>query len=214
MRRSSRRVRQRKQKRAKRRTFRQGGGGSKPLLEGADAPVISNPIPVDFNARFQPSVKVREDGPTFTIYQTAHEPYPVWSAPTPPTMYAVICWDPDATTKSFLHWLIVNCTKTDNTDGKVLASWSPPSPPPGTGEHRYVLGLFKQSGPITIPEIIDRTNFNATNFASKNGLTALAYRGFRVISASAPPPPQANPPPQVTQPNTNQVSPLQNNKSV
>jgi len=207
MRRTSRRAKQRKHKRSKRRTFRQGGGGPKPLLEGADAPPITNPTPVDFNARFQPSVKVREDGPTFTTYQTAHEPYPVWSAPTPPTMYAIICWDPDATKKSFLHWLVVNCASTDNSDGKVLASWAPPSPPPGTGEHRYVLGLFKQAGPISIPEITDRTNFHPTNFATQNGLTPLAYRGFRVKAADTPPPPQANPPP----PAENQVPPLQNN---
>ena len=185
--------RQKKQKRLRRKTFRQGGGAIKPLLEAADAPAITNQGQVDFNVRFQPSIKAREDGPTFTTYQTAHEPYPVWSAPTAPTVYTIICWDPDAPKKSFLHWMIVNCTTADNSDGKVIASWSPPSPPPGTGEHRYILGLFKHENKITIPEITDRTGFNPTAFATQHGLTPVAYRGFRVKAADAVAPPQTNP---------------------
>jgi phosphatidylethanolamine-binding protein (PEBP) family uncharacterized protein len=210
------RHKQRRVKRSKGKTFRQGGGGPKPLLEeSTNAPAITVQGPkVDFNVRFQPSVKAREDGPTFTTYQTAHEPYPVWTAPTPPTMYTIFCWDPDATTKSFLHWLIVNCTQADNSGGKILAPWSPPSPPPGSGEHRYVLGLFAQTKPIDIPAITDRTNFNPPNFATQNGLTPLAYTGFRVVAADTPPPPQANPqnappPPPNSVP---AIPPLQNNK--
>ena len=207
-RRLTRRTKQKKQKRLRRKTVRQGGGGLKPLLEAADAPPITNQAQVDFNVRFQPSLKAREDGPTFTTYQTAHEPYPVWSAPTPPTMYSIICWDPDAPKKSFLHWLIVNCTTADNSDGVVVASWSPPSPPPGTGEHRYVLGLFKHENKIITPEIVDRTGFNPTTFASQNGLTPVAYRGFRVKAADAPPPPQANPTPSSS---AISIPPIQNN---
>ena len=180
----------------------EGGNPARSILDSADAPPISGQAQVDFNVRFQPSVKANETGPLFTTYQVAHEPYPVWSAPTPPNLYTVICWDPDtpADKKSFLHWLVVNCSKADNSDGKVLSSWYPPSPPPTTGEHRYVLGLFNQTQPIQIPEITDRTKFNASTFAQQNGLTALAYRGFRVKAIDAPPPQEANP-------NTNGVLP-------
>ena len=178
----------------------QQGGGQRGLLESADAPPITNHTNIDFNARFQPTLKLREDGPTYTVYQTAHEPYPVWTAPAPPTMYTVVCWDPDVNPgKSFLHWLITNCKETDPSGGSVVASWTPPSPPPGSGEHRYILGLFKQEGPIQVPQIMDRTNFNATNFATTNKLSPIAYKGFRVLAtpAPAPPPPpaNANPPP-------------------
>jgi hypothetical protein len=186
-----------------------GGGPVRPLLEESDAPPVSGKAGIDFNVRFQPSLKAREDGPLYTIYQTAHEPYPVWTAPTPPTQYAIICWDPDAAAKSFLHWLIVNCKGTDNSDAKVLAKWSPPNPPPGTGEHRYIIGLFEHTKPIELPEITEREKFNPSTFATANGLTAIAYRGFRVKAADGPPPkpapeappplPQA-PPPQPPQP--------------
>jgi phosphatidylethanolamine-binding protein (PEBP) family uncharacterized protein len=164
------------------------------MLDGADAPPINGQTQIDFNVRFQPSVKANEAGPVFTTYQVAHEPYPVWSAPTPPNMYTVICWDPDVSDKkSFLHWLVANCSGSDNSEGTVLAKWYPPSPPPTTGQHRYILGLFNQTQPLTIPEITERTNFNATTFAQQNGLTPVAYRGFRVKASDAAPPAEANP---------------------
>jgi phosphatidylethanolamine-binding protein (PEBP) family uncharacterized protein len=194
-----------RQKRARRTRRVQRGGNTSGLLQNADAPDV---VPIgnfDFHVRFQPTVKATEQGPKFTTYQTAHEPYPVWTAPTPPTRYAIICWDPDVPqAKSFLHWLVVNCGGTDPGDGKVIASWHPPSPPPGSGEHRYIVGLFKQNAEIMIPEITDRTNFNAKTFAERNGLVAIAYRGFRVDTPPifvptpalpAPPAPAPPPPP-------------------
>ena len=205
--RPGRRKKRSKKQRRNRKTFRQAGG-NKPLIDGADGPATTGP-PLDFNVRFQPSVKAREDGPVFTIYQVAHEPYPVWTAPTPPTMYTILCWDPDAVKKSFLHWLIVNCTTADNSDGKVLASWSAPSPPPGTGQHRYIFGLFSQQAPIKIAEITDRTNFNPTTFATQHGLIAKAYRGFRINSAESAPPAQANPNGPL-KPDPSAITPLQN----
>jgi len=167
-------------------------------LDHADAPAITNPEPIDFNVRFQPTVKANEQGPKFSTYQTAHEPYPVWTAPKPPTTYTIVCWDPDVKEgKSFLHWLVVNCSGSDNADGKVIASWYPPSPPPGTGEHRYVIGLMKQEKPIDIPEITDRMSFNPMEFAQKHALSPMAYRGFRVetppIFVPDPPAPQIKP---------------------
>ena len=180
----------------------QSGGGepSRPLLDGSDAPPIIGKAGLDFNVRFQPSLKAREDGPVYTIYETAHEPYPVWTPPTPPTLYSIMCWDPDASAKSFLHWLVVNCKGSDNSDSKVLAKWSPPSPPPGSGEHRYIIMLFEQTNPIDIPEITERGNFNPNTFATTHGMKALMFRGFRVKAADGPPPPPAAPPPQPPMP--------------
>jgi len=192
------RIRRHKKRRARPRTTRRKQrGGQRGLLDSSDAPAtIQNTV--DFNVRFQPTVKLEQHGPTYTIYQTAHQPYPVWTPPTPPHLYTVISWDPDVPSgKSFLHWMITNCSGSDNESGKIVASWTPPSPPPGTGEHRYIVGLFQQEGPITIPDITDRTNFNATTFATTHKLSPLAYKGFRVNAAEGKPPP---PPPAETPP--------------
>ena len=172
----------RHKRRKHRQTHRlQRGGGGQGLLDHADAPAVSNQGNIDFNVRFQPTVKANEFGPKFTTYQTAHEPYPVWTPPTPPAKYLIVCWDPDVKEgKSFLHWLVINCSGTDNSDGTVIASWYPPSPPPGTGEHRYIVGLMRQEGNLQMEEITDRKNFNPMNFAQKHKLSPVAYRGFRV----------------------------------
>ena len=157
----------------------QRGGSQGGLLDHADAPAVTHGN-VDFHVRFQPTVKADEFGPKFTTYQTAHEPYPVWTAPTPPMKYLIVCWDPDVKEgKSFLHWLVINCSS-EISDGKVIASWYPPSPPPGTGEHRYIIGLMAQKGDLDLAEITDRTNFNPMTFAQTNSLSPIAYRGFRV----------------------------------
>ena len=99
-----------------------------------------------------------------------------------------MCWDPDVPQgKSFLHWMVTNCSGVDVSGGKIIAAWVPPSPPPGTGEHRYIIGLFNQSAAIQVGEIVDRTNFNATTFSGKNSLTPVSYIGFRVVAADQPP---------------------------
>lgn len=201
-------LRQRRRSRHTRRVQR-GGDGGPGLLDHADAPAITQNENIDFNVRFQPTVKANEHGPKFSTYQTAHEPYPVWTAPTPPTKYSIMCWDPDVKEgKSFLHWLVINCSEGDNSDGKVIASWYPPSPPPGTGEHRYIIGLMKHDTALDIPEIADRMNFNPTEFSEKHSLTPIAYRGFRVetppIFVPDPPAPEVKPiqqdPPATPQP--------------
>jgi len=198
-------LRQRRRSRETRRVQR-GGNNEPGLLDHADAPAITVKDPIEFNVRFQPTLKANEHGPNFSTYQTAHEPYPVWTAPTPPTKYLIVCWDPDVKEgKSFLHWLVINCSGSDNSDGKVIASWYPPAPPPGTGKHRYVIGLMKQENDLQMEEITDRQNFNATEFAQKHTLSPIAYRGFRVetppIFVPDPPAPQVKPieaPPQET----------------
>jgi phosphatidylethanolamine-binding protein (PEBP) family uncharacterized protein len=199
-------MRQRREKRTSRRVQR-GGNSGPPLLENSDAPQVVPQGNIEFNVRFQPTVKANEHGPKFTTYQTAHEPYPIWTTPPPQVKYAIVCWDPDVKDgKSFLHWLVVNCTGMDTSDGKIIASWQPPSPPPGSGEHRYLLGLMKQEKDLDIPEMTQRLNFNPTEFAKQHGLTPIAYRGFRVetppifvAEAPAAPPPPPPPPPPVPQ---------------
>jgi len=209
-------LRQRRRSRHTRRVQR-GGNQDPGLLDHADAPAITVNEPIDFNVRFQPTVKANEHGPSFSTYQTAHEPYPVWTVPAPPTKYMIVCWDPDVKEgKSFLHWLVINCSGADNSDGKVIASWYPPAPPPGTGKHRYILGLMKQSGDLQMDEITDRQNFNPTDFAQKHNLSPIAYRGFRVetppIFVPDPPAPEVKPieqkpPPQPQQAGQQAVTP-------
>lgn len=179
-----------------RENYTQKGGGEPhaDFLQNSDAPLVTPGTLVDFIVKFQPSLPADANGPMRTVYETAHSPQ--CTLPNDSNMYTIICWDPDIQVgKSFLHWLVVNCTG-DQDSGKALSSWMAPSPPPGSGIHRYIIGLFKQNGQSNGEPIVDRVNFNATTYATQNNLTPMSYKGFRVQSPEGPkpvtPPPQAN----------------------
>jgi hypothetical protein len=200
--------------RRRRRSRVQRGGNQGPsLLDNSDAPQVVPQGNIEFNVRFQPTLKANEHGPKYTTYQTAHEPQAIWTPPTPPTKYTILCWDPDVKEgKSFLHWLVVNCGGTDSSEGKVIASWQGPSPPPGSGEHRYIIGLFKQEKDLDLPLMTERSGFHPTTFAKENGLSPIAYRGFRVETpplfvAEPPEPPPPPPPPPPAPPAQAQAQP-------
>jgi len=155
-------------------------GGEMGLLDNADGAPITNHIQMTFTVRYQPTVKAAIFGPVFTAEQTRPEPQVIWTAPVAPIQYTLICWDPDATAKSWLHWLVINCSGTDPSTGTELAKWNPPMPPPSSGQHRYIFGLFQQAAALNIPKIGELGNFHVANFATQNGLTPLAYTGFRI----------------------------------
>jgi len=163
------------------RLFQQGGGSTGPLLlDNADAVAITNTVNVDFNVRFQPTIQASPFGAVLSRAEARPEPHPLWTKPVAPAMNTLICWDPDAPEKSWLHWLVVNCTDDSPASGKELTPWFPPGPPPGTGEHRYIFGLFQQKDPIDAAPMPNGGKFNATAFATQYGLTPLAYKGIRV----------------------------------
>lgn len=65
-------------------------------------------------------------------------------------MFTIVMCDPDApsrehpTNAEWLHWLVVNVPGGDVSKGHVLAEYHGPAPPAGTGDHRYVLLVYKQ----------------------------------------------------------------------
>ncbi len=164
----------------RRRLAPQRGGGVELLHEADGAPIQGVPASIDFNVRFQPTIQASNTGAILSRSEARPEPHPLWTKPVAPEMNTLICWDPDAPEKSWLHWLVVNCTDESPASGKELAPWFPPGPPPGSGEHRYIFGLFKQSAPIDIPPMPNAGGFNAAEFAAKHSLTPLAYKGIRV----------------------------------
>ncbi|XP_054286026.1 uncharacterized protein LOC129002333 [Macrosteles quadrilineatus] len=84
--------------------------------------------------------------------------------------------DPDASTQ-FLHWLVGNIPGNDVASGDNLAEYVGSGPPKGTGLHRYVFLLYKQSGNITFDEpLLDtsyrgRRNFSVEKFSRKYNLS-------------------------------------------
>lgn len=46
------------------------------------------------------------------------------------------------------HWLVGNIVGNNVTTGDVIAEYSGPTPPIGTGLHRYAVLVFKQTGKL------------------------------------------------------------------
>jgi len=88
--------------------------------------------------------------------------------------YALMMVDPDApsrktpTARSWLHWLVVNIKNANVETGKEVIEYNPPTPPKGTGAHRYVFILYKQTSTIpdtAVDSIAGRANFDVNKFA-------------------------------------------------
>ncbi|KAI5737550.1 hypothetical protein M8J76_014621 [Diaphorina citri] len=113
-------------------------------------------------------------GNELTPTSVKDEPTVTWDAE-PAGTYTLIMSDPDAASaKGFLHWLVVNIQGSDIHSGKVLAEYIGSGPPLGTGLHRYIFYVFKQSGYIDFTEPYSsntsaegRRGFSTQNFADK-----------------------------------------------
>jgi len=170
-------TRRRRQKRSR----RQRGGNIIGLLDNADGVPIENAQPMDFMVKFGPdAAKTASDyGNSINVAESKPEPHVFWKVVSPQILYTIICWDPDAAQKSWLHWLIANCSNGSTDDGVVVVDWTPPSPPKGSGLHRYIFGLFQQAGQLTLTAP-PHAGFHVANFATQHSLTPIAYKGMRI----------------------------------
>lgn len=112
-------------------------------------------------------------------------------------LYTVMMIDPDATSPPWLHWLVVNIPSSSDSalgritwtpipalpiyKGSVLMSYQGPTPPPGTGRHRYIIKVYQQKHKIE-SSVNQRANFNSNDFAVNNGLNLVAKKQYFVNS--------------------------------
>jgi phosphatidylethanolamine-binding protein (PEBP) family uncharacterized protein len=95
--------------------------------------------------------------------------------------YAVTVTDPDApsrenpTNAPYLHWMVVNMRSKPtwedilgrSLDGDIVMAWMPPSPPRGSGPHRYYTRIWKQPKSEDSMYISGRARFPLDVFAKK-----------------------------------------------
>ncbi|XP_032221598.1 protein D2 isoform X1 [Nematostella vectensis] len=115
-------------------------------------------------------------------------------------LYTVMVIDPDAPSpirhqyRSWLHYLKVNipsdelAQRLDIQSGMdtiqsgmdtELKSYRPPSPPSGSGLHRYKYYALEQTGKVRPSPISERRSFDAQEFAAKHNLVVKAYNEFK-----------------------------------
>lgn len=125
---------------------------------------------------------IADKGNELTPTQVKQQPKVEWDA-NDETYYTLIMTDPDAPSRvdpkfrEFRHWLVVNIPGDDVAQGEVLAAYVGSGPPKGTGLHRYVFLLYKQTGKLEFDETRvannsrrDRPKFRAAHFAEKYNL--------------------------------------------
>lgn len=124
-------------------------------------------LPVKFNRQL--------DGGSFDKKYLTDPPIITWDEPPVNNrFYSYICFDPDATDASFIHLMILNCRSASLSSGSAVFDWSPPNPPKGSGEHRYIFGLFVHSYEIYTESVKDRDGFDIKSFYERNGLIPVA----------------------------------------
>jgi phosphatidylethanolamine-binding protein (PEBP) family uncharacterized protein len=96
------------------------------------------------------------------------------------TYYTLICVDPDATAKSWLHWLVINCDGSTPESGSEIVKWAPPTPPSGT--HTYYFCLFSHAYKLVIDAPKQRGYFKIDEFARDNGLYKRRISSIKVSS--------------------------------
>ncbi|KAI8144157.1 phosphatidylethanolamine-binding protein [Fennellomyces sp. T-0311] len=124
-------------------------------------------------------IKQLKMGMSMTAEDTQKAPHVWFSKTSEKLQYTLMLLDPDAGESSpFLHWAVVNidnqkpASDVDNPEHQ-YATYIPPSPPPGTGAHRYVFGVFEQSQlnqTFTPTRQESREQFDIDAFAKQNGL--------------------------------------------
>lgn len=92
----------------------------------------------------------------------------------------LIIYDVDAPTSHkpdmspFLHQLVINISGHDIRSGNVAMLYTPPAPPPRSGDHHYILALYEQEGRIS-EQVNRRERFDVDSFVQRNKLVLKDY---------------------------------------
>lgn len=112
--------------------------------------------------------------------QVKNIPKVEWNADSA-SYYTLCMTDPDNSQPTDVlpewhHWLVVNIPGNKVSEGDVLSEYIGSGPPDGTGLHRYVFVVYKQSGKLAFDEkrltlsVDGRANFKISKFAEKYNL--------------------------------------------
>ena len=102
-----------------------------------------------------------EDGVHMPLFAVQNEPKIHYSGIFPNKQkiykyYTFIIVDPDAPTGPHIHQCIYNIMGDKVQKGTVLLPYYPPTPPKGSGEHRYFCILYEQSAQIIKLPVVNK----------------------------------------------------------
>ena len=125
-----------------------------------------------------PSFSLKNTNTISTIEETVSEPTIILPKL---GLSTLIMHDPDSSQPSWLHYLVVNIPNGNISKGNVIVDYNGPSPPSGSGIHRYIFEVYSQSEKI--PTIkVERSGFSPLNFANEYNLKFIKKQMFKVNS--------------------------------
>lgn len=124
---------------------------------------------------FSPSL-MADLGNELSVAATRGQPSILFSKADKDLLYTLAMVDPDAPSRTnprfgqWNHWLVINIPGSVNMEGgKTLTEYMGPSPPRGSGPHRYVLLLYAQKHKVDLQVSSRRNNFNIENWTEGFG---------------------------------------------
>ena len=130
--------------------------------------------------------------PTFTVDNNTVTKEAASSVPKinldPVNLSTIVMYDPDAAIPQWLHYLVINIPNGDISMGYVVRPYSGPTPPAGSGTHRYIFEQLEQTDPLFMT-IDNPAGFKIDKFRLKYGLNMKSTKMFRVDTSSAAPAP-------------------------
>ena len=112
--------------------------------------------------------KLMKDGEFLKVSETQKEPK-IKIYVNKNDLYTLILFDPDAVGGTHIHWSVINITNNDIKTGNIIIPYKGPAPPPGTGKHRYIFGLYKQDREI-FSEPLNERQIEIDNLKNKLNL--------------------------------------------
>ncbi|TKR81493.1 hypothetical protein L596_015355 [Steinernema carpocapsae] len=117
--------------------------------------------------------------------QVESTPWVTWHADHN-SLYTLVMVDPDArpSVREWRHWLVMNIPGNLVTKGDVVTPYAGPSPPPGSGFHRYIVLAYKQLGKLDIGDLksAPREQFRVAQFAEDFALGRPVAGNFLQVS--------------------------------
>ncbi|MET8779606.1 YbhB/YbcL family Raf kinase inhibitor-like protein [Nocardia sp. NPDC004654] len=123
-------------------------------------------------------------GGKLSVEQTAGAPHLEWPLPDDESAsHAVLMFDPDAPSRAtsqglcWLHWAVGDIPGLDIARGSEIVPYAGPTPPPGSGPHRYVLAVYRQTEEMGVRQL-GRPKFDPLRFAHSQALEPVAANYF------------------------------------
>ncbi|KAI1302296.1 hypothetical protein EDD11_005631 [Mortierella claussenii] len=134
-------------------------------------------------------------GNKLSVKETQHVPQVSFQAENPDDKYTLIMTDPDAPSRKdpkmreYRHWIVSNISGSTDfqpaslSQGTEVTEYMGPAPPQGSGPHRYIFLLYKQTSSSDVqalsqPLTSERQGFKVKQFTTQAGLELVGANYF------------------------------------